>query len=130
MAQWQARLGNWRRGAALALGMAALAGCATAPAGSGPGVVRDASPKPKAPPPGVAAAALMGADAARLDGLLGAPGLVRREGAGEYRRYDLPDCALIVILYPEDGAAPTVSHLEAAAKRGAGAVDLESCLSG
>lgn len=71
----------------------------------------------------------LGAPAARIDALLGAPALVRREGAGEFRRYSLRDCNLIVILYPDEAGASGASHIEATAKQSAGEKpDLDACL--
>ena len=60
---------------------------------------------------------LLGKTADTLDNLLGEAALVRREGAGEFRRYSLAKCGLIVILYPDDGGSVLRAiHLDAAAK--------------
>ena len=56
-----------------------------------------------------------GASAQRLDGLLGEPSLTRREGDGEYRRYALTSCTLIVILYPDEIGNSKVAHVDATA---------------
>ncbi len=91
-------------------------------------------PKPAAAPAEPAAPVyvmgdLLGADAAAVDALLGAPSLTRREGAGEYRRYPLSTCTLVIILYPDDNGAPQVAHVDATAlKSGAEKPDLEGCL--
>jgi hypothetical protein len=60
---------------------------------------------------------ILGASAGAVDRLLGAPALTRREGAGEYRRYGLKSCALIVILYPDASGAVKAAHVDAAALR-------------
>lgn len=75
---------------------------------------------------------VLGKSAADIDALFGDPGLVRREGAGEFRRYALADCNLIVILYPDDKTAPsgsTVKTLYASAKSAAApSADTTACL--
>lgn len=64
-----------------------------------------------------------------LDDRLGLPVLARREGPGEFRRYDLKDCNLIVILYPDDLGRPRVAHLETVAKiAGEEKPDIDACL--
>ena len=71
----------------------------------------------------------LGAGAAAVDALLGAPALTRREGAGEYRRYALSTCTLVIILYPDDNGESHVAHVDATAlKAGAEKPDLENCL--
>lgn len=116
-----------RRAGAGALAFA-LAGCASlaeAPRQNGAA----ATPAPGPAAPTFLRADVLGRDAAALDSLLGAPALVRREGAGEFRRYALADCALIVILYPDESGARASRHLEAAATRaGAPKPDLDACL--
>ena len=62
---------------------------------------------PKASP-----ADLLGSDAARIDTLLGAPEIVRREGPGELRLYRSTTCVLHVFLYPGNGAI-RATHIEA-----------------
>lgn len=70
-----------------------------------------------------------GRDGAALDALLGEPALVRREGEGEFRRYMLDECALLVILYPDDNGERRVARLDAGALvSGAARPDLERCL--
>jgi hypothetical protein len=58
---------------------------------------------------------ILGAAPAMLDARLGAPALTRREGDGEFRRYSLSTCTLIVILYPDDAGAVRAAHIDAAA---------------
>jgi len=58
---------------------------------------------------------VLGASAGDVDALLGPPALVRREGKGEYRRYGLKTCALIIILYPDETGAAKAAHVEATA---------------
>ena len=54
--------------------------------------------------------------ASELDAKLGIPALIRKEGAGEFRRYTMVRCALIVVLYPDDTGVMIAEHLDAAAK--------------
>lgn len=69
--------------------------------------------------------------AAEIDSVLGAPTLSRTEGAGEYRRYALRSCSLIIILYPDDDGALRVAHLDATSLRsGADKPALDDCLAG
>ncbi len=58
---------------------------------------------------------ILGAAPAMLDNRLGAPALTRREGDGEFRRYSLSTCTLIVILYPDDAGVVRAAHVDAAA---------------
>ena len=72
---------------------------------------------------------LAGADPDDLELLFDAPGLVRREGAGEFRRYGLANCSLIVILYPDETGDMRVDHIEAAALSSEDEKpDLDACL--
>lgn len=99
------------------------AGCATTPVASAP------KARAAAPAPVYVVADLQGARAGAVDALLGDPALTRREGAGEYRRYMLTTCALILILYPDETGAATVAHMDAAATSSGGKKpDLEACL--
>lgn len=104
------------------------AACATAPTPA------PAPPEPVAAPIEPAAPVyqlgdFLGAEPAAIDALLGAPSLTRREGAGEYRRYGLSTCTLIIILYPDDTGVHRVAHVDATALRsGADKPDLEECL--
>lgn len=102
-----------------------LAGCA--------GTSPPETPAPEAPPapsgPVYLLQDILGARASAIDELLGPPALVRREGEGEFRRYGLINCSLIVILYPDDNGAPTAAHVEAAAlTAGADKPDPAECL--
>lgn len=72
---------------------------------------------------------VMGKSPEQLDKQFGAPGLVRREGPGEFRRYGLKACSLIVILYPDDNGQKTAGFVDSAAREsGAPKPDLDSCL--
>lgn len=113
-----------RRIAALLLGLGAGA-CASAPQGAPADI---AAPSPPADPV-YQTDDILGAPPGALDALLGAPALVRREGKGEYRRYQLRECALIVLLYPDEVGAVRAAHLDASAlASGAAKPDLEACL--
>ena len=71
----------------------------------------------------------MGANASTVEALLGAPSLSRREGEGEYRRYGLSTCTLVIILYPDEKGVPRVAHMDATAQGSAGEKpDLDACL--
>ena len=110
-----------------AAGLLALCACATT--GAAPGEA-DASP-PEPIEPAFTAADILGKGAQEVDSVLGAPALARREGAGEYRRYDLARCALIAILYPDENGVVAVRRLDSAAKRsGVDKPDLDDCLAG
>lgn len=72
---------------------------------------------------------ILGAEPAGVDAKLGAPALTRREGEGEYRRYPLKECTLIVILYPDDQGAVRAAHVDTAAlQSGEDKPDLDQCL--
>ena len=72
---------------------------------------------------------ILGASPDQVDTLLGEPTLTRREGTGEYRRYALQGCTLIVILYPDETGAARATHVDAAAQTaGAEKPDLSACL--
>lgn len=72
---------------------------------------------------------VLGKSAGELDARFGAPALIRREGAGEFRRYTLSTCSLIVILYPNDKGEKTAGYADAAAKTAdAAKPDLNACL--
>ena len=106
-------------------GLLALAGCAGAPPA--------AQPAPAAPPAPLAPVFvlddILGAGADAIDALLGPAALVRREGAGEFRRYSLSKCSLLVILYPDENGEPAAAHVEAAALRaGEDKPDAGECL--
>ena len=72
---------------------------------------------------------IIDAEPSALDVLLGEQSFTRREGDGEFRRYSLSTCMLIIILYPDENgvqraafadAAPLDSEMEKP--------DLEACL--
>ena len=72
---------------------------------------------------------IMGAGVSEIDELLGPPSLTRREGDGEYRRYTLKQCELIIVLYPDEFGAPVATHIDSAAQRaGSAKPDLVDCL--
>ena len=72
---------------------------------------------------------VLGRRANDVDAILGSPALIRREGNGEFRRYGLRDCALIVILYPDEQGVVRVAHVDAAALRSsAPKPDVQRCL--
>ncbi len=72
---------------------------------------------------------ILGAPPASIDALLGAPSLTRREGDGEYRRYGLSTCTLIIILYPNDAGAVRAAHVDTAAQNASQEKpDLNACL--
>ena len=100
------------------------AACATAPA---PVAAPGADDAPAAPV--YVLSDLLGANAGKVDDMLGAPSLTRSEGAGEYRRYALTTCTLIVILYPDETGVAKVAHVDATATHSAGEKpDLNACL--
>ncbi len=72
---------------------------------------------------------LLGAKATMLGDLLGEPALTRREGNGEYRRYALTTCTLIIILYPDEMGVQKVAQVDATATTSnADKPDLDDCL--
>lgn len=72
---------------------------------------------------------ILDAKSSDIDALLGAPALTRREGDGEFRRYTLKQCGLIVVLYPDDNGAQRVTHIDTAAQHsGSAKPALEECL--
>jgi hypothetical protein len=111
-------------------GILAIAGCATAGAGS-PGGAAPAKRAGGATKPVFLAADMSGKSGDELDALLGAPDLMRIEGTGEFRRYALQRCSLIVILYPDEKGMKRAAHLDAASlKTGDEKPDLDACLAG
>lgn len=111
-----------------------LAACATSQTATGGPSANPAS-RTKIDPakPIFARADVLGKSAGEIDARLGPPQLTRIEGPGEYRRYALAGCNLIVVLYPDEqaaaSAAPRSTHIEAAAKRANDpAPDLDACL--
>jgi hypothetical protein len=113
------------RAATIIFAIMLAAGCATT--GEEPAVAA-AREKPPAKP-AFRQSDIAGKDAAALDRLLGAPALIRKEGAGEFRRYAFKSCSLIVILYPDDKGALAAQKVDAAAKvAGEPRPDLDLCL--
>lgn len=107
----------------VAVGLAAV-GCATTAATS-PTAGAGKTPGE----PAFVAAQFENATAAEIDGKLGAPALTRTEGTGEFRRYMLARCALIVILYPDDKGERRAATLHAGALvSGEEAPTVEDCL--
>jgi hypothetical protein len=106
--------------------LAALTGCASVSPGAtggAQGAARAAST------PVFVASDIAGKAGADIDALLGAPDLMRIEGAGEFRRYSLADCALIIILYPDDNGTKRATQIAASAlKAGEPKPDLDQCL--
>ncbi len=110
----------------IALGLAA-AGCATTPI---PGSTSASTPASRAnAPPAFLAGDLNGRTVAEIDKALGTPDLTRIEGAGEFRRYALAQCALLVILYPDEKGERRVTRLDVGALvSGDKAPGLDDCL--
>lgn len=106
---------------------AAASGCATTAATPDGAPISGVKKAPSEPQ--FRAAELAKMSAADLDKALGAPALTRVEGTGEFRRYMLAECALMVILYPDDQGERRVARLDAGALvSGAAAPDLDACL--
>lgn len=111
----------------LALSLAAV-GCATVDNGA-PAPVASADEEVAPAKPVFRLADIAGKAAGDLDALLGAPDLTRVEGAGEFRRYKLADCALIVILYPDDDGVKRARQIDAGAlTSGVEKPDIDRCL--
>lgn len=107
----------------------AIAGCASSPKDGRVAETGDED----APPSGRAyvESEFAGRTASEIDALLGTPALSRREGEGEFRRYDFVRCAFILVLYPDEAGVVRVNDLYAGAKStGGDAPDLEHCLAG
>lgn len=70
-----------------------------------------------------------GKEGADLDALLGVPDLTRNEGAGEFRRYRLAECALLVVLYPDEKGVKRAASVDAGALiAGEEKPDVDLCL--
>ena len=101
------------------------AACATAPEAPQKTVKTPVAPAA----PVFLRADLEGANIRKLNDLLGEPALTRREGNGEYRRYALTACTLIVILYPDELGVAKVAHMDATAtSSNVEKPDLDTCL--
>ena len=51
----------------------------------------------------------LGAPVAALEGQIGPPNFIRREGANEFRRYRAPSCQLYAVVAPAGGRVTTLS---------------------
>lgn len=103
-----------------------LAACASG-GDAPPPAVESAPAAPAAP--AYALSDIQGTGPAAIDALLGAPALTRKEGDGEFRRYRLSECTLIIILYPDETGAQRATHVEATAlSSGREKPDLDACL--
>lgn len=122
--------GNPFRGAAIALlGAAALSACATVDNGDArvASVSKSVPAAPEAPV--FSRGDVLDRTAGALDTTFGEPALTRREGKGEFRRYSLAACNLVVILYPDKKGAMRAAHADAVAQRSdAPKPDLDQCL--
>lgn len=114
-----------------ALTASALSACATTEApGTKVGAVPEAG-NTLIQEPVFTRADVMSKTALELDASFGEPALVRREGKGEFRRYDLDRCGLIVILLANGAGEMAVTRIDAAAKTSdVAAPDVDHCLSG
>ena len=79
-------------------------------------------------PPGPKAERFLGQPVARLEAVVGAPALVRREGANEFRRYDLGDCRAMAIVMPAGGTVRERTTMASIA--GVPAPPFERCTAG
>lgn len=111
---------------AIFAGSFALAACTATGGGGAPSLGgADAFPAK----PAIRLSDIAGKEAAELDKLLGSPDLTRSEGKGEFRRYTLSTCALLVILYPDEQGASRAASVDAGAlKSGEEKPDLDLCL--
>ncbi len=106
---------------------ALMAGCATT--GGAPASQTGAAAPGNASSPQYALSDIEGKTAAELDQLLGAPALARSEGSGEFRRYTLTQCALLVVLFPgEDGVKRAAKVDAGALKSDEEKPELKQCL--
>lgn len=119
-----------------------LASCATKPGEPGQPsartdplgalISREAGPAPSEDTrtrlPGPAAEIFVGQPVSRLEAVVGPPALVRREGANDFRRYDLENCRVYAVTAPAGGRVQTVST--GALVAGQAAPTFSSCTSG
>ncbi|MCM8729609.1 hypothetical protein ACFO8O_01315 [Hephaestia sp. GCM10023244] len=106
-------------------GLLLLAGCATAVA---PPAGTSRAPGRVAMPVGIAGLErVMGQNAAGLAALFGTPDADFREGAGRKLQFQSPICVLDAYLYPEKGAEPRVTYLDARQRDGT-PIDRASCV--
>lgn len=112
---------------AMITGISLIAACSTVPSAE-PEITTNAKPKKPAAPVFMLDD-LLGVNGKNIDAMLGAPALTRREGDGEFRRYALKTCTLVVILYPDELGFPKVEHVDATAhESGEEKPDLDDCL--
>lgn len=72
-----------------------------------------------------------GRTAAEIDSLIGTPALSRREGRGEFRRYDFERCSFMMVLVPDGRGINRVGTLYAGAlSADAENPSLKECLAG
>ena len=57
----------------------------------------------------------LGQPPGNLEILLGAPALTRREGPGEFRRYDTATCRVYAVVFPGEGGRPVIRSLSVGA---------------
>lgn len=105
-----------------------LAACATV-GGEDPSPVSDGSSVSYPEKPAFRMMDIAGKEAADIDALLGAPDLTRSEGEGEFRRYTLAECALLIVLYPDEKGVKRAATLDVGAlKSGEEKPDIDRCL--
>lgn len=124
-----ARLIHMRAIACLGLVITLITACASGPASEPAASAVIPTEKSEPIVPRFTRDQVSGADSGDLARLFNEPGLVRREGNGEFRRYGLADCSLLVILYPDDRGDMRVTHVEATALSSDDEKpDLDACL--
>jgi hypothetical protein len=106
-----------------------LASCAeTGPLALAPGAPERAQPPRPArtgPPP--TEASLIGKAGSDVQGVLGAPALLRQEMGAQVWQYASARCVLLIYLYEEADSSYRVTHVEARPKPG-GVSGVDSCL--
>lgn len=132
-------------GLTAAISLAALSACQTPPvpedprpAAPTPQAEAPATPEPRAKPANSRPAAVpardsdfLGKPPSALDAALGEPAFVRREGQGEFRRYDTPRCRVYAVITTENGSRPLIRTLSVGSASAAQAApSLSDCLSG
>lgn len=80
-------------------------------------------------PPVYRLSQIEGKSPAELDSILGPADLSRSEGVGEFRRYRMRLCSLIVVLYPDDSGVKRATNISAGSLRsGDEKPNLDACL--